>query len=200
MATGDPAVPDRRVARLVTEAFAPAVWAATMPLVIALYAGPTPAAGLAYGLLAVLFCAAVPYAVIWIGVRRGRLTDHHISRREQRRTPLLIALISVAVGLVLLRLAGAPAELIAMVAAALMAGVGVTVANQFWKMSAHTAVAAGSVAVLVMVFGPVLLAGYTLVVLVGWSRVALGAHTTAQVLVGATVGTALSAVTFGLLA
>ena len=87
-----------------------------------------------------------------------------------------------------------------MVAAGFIVGIGVTIANQFWKMSVHTAVSAGSVSVLVMVFGPVLLAGATIVALVGWSRVALGDHTTGQVLAGTAVGTTLSAVTFGLLA
>jgi hypothetical protein len=129
-----------RLARLITEVFAPAVWAAAMPLVIALHAAESVRAGLAFGWLAVGFCSAVPYAMVWLGVRRGRLTDHHIGQREQRRTPL-----------------------------------------QFWKLSAHTAISAGSVSVLVMVFGPALLAGAIMVALIGWSRVALGDHTQGHV-------------------
>jgi len=171
-----------------------------MPLVIALHAAESVRSGLAFGGLAVAFCSAIPYAMVWLGVRRGRLTDHHIGQREQRRTPLLLGLTSVAIGLTLLAVTGAPRQLIAMVAAGFIVGVGVTIANQFWKLSAHAAVSAGSVSVLVMVFGPVLLAGATIVALVGWSRVALGDHTTGQVLAGAAVGTTLSAVTFGLLA
>jgi hypothetical protein len=189
-----------RLARLITEVFAPAVWAAAMPLVIAVHAAESVRAGLAFGSLAVGFCSAIPYAMIWLGVRYGRLTDHHIGQREQRRTPLLLGLTSVAIGLTLLAMTGAPSQLIAMVAAGFVVGVGVTIANQFWKMSAHAAVSAGSVTVLVMVFGPALLAGAIMVALIGWSRVALGDHTTGQALAGTAAGTTLSAITFGLLA
>jgi membrane-associated phospholipid phosphatase len=66
-------------------------------------------------------------------------------------------------------------------------------------MSVHSAVAAGSVAILALVFGPLLLATAPLVALIGWSRVRLGDHTLAQVLVGAGVGAVVAASVFSLL-
>lgn len=192
-----PRTPTTRPARAVTEILAPAVWALAMPLIIAVHAAGR--AGLAWGGLAAVFSAVVPYGVIWLGVRRGRLTDHHIGRREQRRLPLLLGLTSVLAGLVLLLVLGAPRQLIAMVVVMFTVGAGVTVVNQFWKLSAHAAVAAGSVAVLVQVFGPALLVGVAVVALVGWSRVALRDHTPAQVVAGAVVGAVLAAATFAAL-
>lgn len=80
--------PSYRIARVVTEAFAPAVLAAAMPVVMAVHAtAPAWGAALAWAALAVFFTAAVPYGIVWLGVRRGRLTDHHIGVRAQRRTP-----------------------------------------------------------------------------------------------------------------
>lgn len=187
-----------RLARAVTEVLAPVVWAAVLPVVVAVHAAGW-AAGLAWGALATVFSAVIPYAVVWLGVRRGHLTDHHIGRREQRRTPLLLGLVSVAVGLFVLVATGAPDQVIALVVVGFVVGLGVTVANQFWKLSVHTAVAASSVTVLIMVFGPGLLGGALLAALTGWSRVALRQHTAAQVLAGAAAGTALAAVTFALL-
>ncbi|MEJ3742930.1 hypothetical protein WEI85_06545 [Actinomycetes bacterium KLBMP 9797] len=95
--TRQPPRPDSvtRVARVITEVFAPAVLAATMPIVVALTAAPTLAAGLGWGALAALFSAVIPYGVIRYGVWRGTLTDHHMARREQRRRPLLWGLASV---------------------------------------------------------------------------------------------------------
>jgi membrane-associated phospholipid phosphatase len=186
------------LARVVTETFAPAIWAAAMPVVIGLHARGWPV-GLGWGLTAVIFSAAIPYGVIWFGVRRGQLTDHHIGRREQRRVPLLIGLGSVAVGLALLVVLRAPGELVAMVVVMLVVGLGVTVVNQYWKLSAHTAVSAGCVTVLTMVYGPVLLVGLVLVAAIGWSRVVLRDHTIAQVIAGAGCGALLAAVSFGLL-
>ena len=48
-----------------------------------------------------------------------------------------------------------------------------------WKISIHCAVASGSVAILALAFGPLVLGGYLLVGLLGWSRVALRDHTAA---------------------
>ncbi|WFE36684.1 hypothetical protein [Micromonospora sp. WMMD975] len=171
-----------------------------MPLVIAVHStAPAVAAGLGWALLAVLFCSVVPYAVIWVSVRRGRLTDHHIGVREQRRMPLVYGMFSVLVGLALLVVAGAPAPLVAMVVVMFAVLLVVTAVNQVWKLSAHAAVVAGSTAVLVVVLGPALLPALALVALVGWSRVRLGDHTTGQVVAGALVGALIAVPTFLLL-
>jgi hypothetical protein len=189
----------RRAARLVTEVFAPAVWAAVMPMVIAVHAASGVPAGLAWGAFSAVFSSVIPYGIIWLGVRRGQLTDHHIGQREQRRRPLLLGLACVLVGITALVVLRAPRELIAMVVVMFVVGLGATLVNHYWKLSIHAAVAAGSVAVLVLVFGPGLLPGILLVALVGWSRVVLRDHTTAQVLAGTLAGAVLAAPTFALI-
>jgi membrane-associated phospholipid phosphatase len=190
---------DLRAARLFTEVFAPALLAATLPVVIGLHAGPTLLAGLAWGLLASLFCAVVPYGMILLGVRRGTLSDRHIGVRSQRTRPLTLGLLSVLAGLTLLLVLGAPRELVALVVASFAGGAVGTAINHFWKMSVHASVAAGSAVVLVLVFGPPLLAAWLVVAAVGWSRVRLRDHTTAQVLTGTVIGAAIAGVVFGLL-
>jgi membrane-associated phospholipid phosphatase len=60
-------------------------------------------------------------------------------------------------------------------------------------------VAAASAVVLVLVFGPALLATALVVAAVGWSRVRLRDHTVAQVLAGAAIGAVIAGVVFGLL-
>src|SRR2546429_9667641 len=70
-----------RAARGLTEVFAPAVLATALPIVIGVHAGRTAPAGLAWGLLASVFSAIIPYAMIWYGVPRGRLSDQHIGGR-----------------------------------------------------------------------------------------------------------------------
>ncbi|SCF23184.1 hypothetical protein GA0070612_5116 [Micromonospora chokoriensis] len=196
-----PADSTYRVARVVTEACAPAVFAALMPLIIALHStAPAVTTGLGWALLAILFCSVVPYAVIWVGVRRGRLTDHHIGVREQRRMPLVYGLLSVLVGLAVLVLAGAPRPLVAMVVVMFAVLLIVTAINQAWKLSAHAAVASGSMCVLIIVFGAALIPSLAIVVLVGWSRVRLGDHTIGQVVAGALAGVLIAVPTFILLA
>ncbi|WP_308290878.1 hypothetical protein [Micromonospora sp. RL09-050-HVF-A] len=182
-----------RIAQAITEVLQPAVWAAAMPVVVAVLAARTVPAGLGWGALAALFTAVVPFGAILYAKRTGRVTDHHLSRREQRRGVLLVGIASVAVGLALFVALGAPRPLIAVIAVMLAVLAGTTAVNQVWKMSAHTAVSAGACTVLVLLVGPALAVGVLVVALIGWSRVHLGAHTVAQVVAGAVSGTVLAA-------
>jgi membrane-associated phospholipid phosphatase len=74
-----------------------------------------------------------------------------------------------------------------------------TLVTLVWKVSFHAAVVAGAAVVLVAVFGPALAVLAPLVALVGWSRVASGDHSPAQVVVGVLLGAAVSATVFPLL-
>jgi membrane-associated phospholipid phosphatase len=187
-----------RAARLITEVLAPAPIVAVLPLVIAWDTTATAAMAVTWGLIASLFASILPFAVIMLGVRRGRFTDHHVRIREQRALPMLMGIASVLGGLGLLVTLRAPRELLALVAA-MTVGLSVSLlVTLWWKVSVHTAVAAGAVTVLALVFGPALLATWPLVGLIGWSRVQLGDHTPAQVLVGAVLGAAVAATVFPL--
>jgi hypothetical protein len=189
----------RRLARLVTEVLAPAPIVAALLLVVAWQSAPTVAAAAAWGLVAALFASLLPFLFILRGVRRGRLTDHHVGVREQRRTPLLMGLASVLVGLALLAAWSAPRELLALVAAMLAGLVVSLLVTLGWKVSLHTSVAAGSIVILVLVFGPTLLVLLPVVGLIGWARVEVGDHSPAQVAVGALLGAAVAATVFSLL-
>lgn len=188
-----------RAARIITEASAPAVLVSLVLLIVGWHATPRSATGIWSGLAASMFAVIIPFAFIVNGVRRGRLTDHHVGRREQRRKPLLVALASTIVGWGVLVASGAPRDVMALLGAGTVALIVTLTVSHWWKMSVHAGVACGSIVVLVIVFGPPLLAVAPLLVLIGWSRVQLGDHTVAQVLCGNFVGGAIAAVVFCLL-
>ncbi|WP_432969129.1 phosphoesterase PA-phosphatase [Dactylosporangium sp. CA-233914] len=194
-----PADTSRRVARLLTEVLAPSVLAGALPFVIAVHAAGALWTGLAWGLLASAFSTLIPYSMIWWGVRKGHLSDRHIGRREQRTKPLVRGLACVLIGLALLLVLHAPRELVALVVAHFLGGLAATVVNHFWKLSVHAAVASGTMMVLAVAFGPALLATAVLVVAVGWSRVRLRDHTTAQVVAGTILGVLTTGLAFALL-
>ncbi|MFC0436238.1 hypothetical protein [Kutzneria buriramensis] len=155
---------------------------------VGLHAGDTIAAGLLWGVLAALFSSLIPFGAILVGVRLGRLTDHHVGKREQRRIPLLIALASVLVGLAVLALAGAPREMLALVTSMFFSLAVTLVITHWWKVSAHAAVASGGATIAALVAGVAWLAAFVAVAVVCWSRVELRDHTVKQVLVGALLG------------
>jgi membrane-associated phospholipid phosphatase len=106
---------------------------------------------------------------------------------------------SVAIGLILLLVLGAP-RLLTGYLAFMLASVAVLAAiTTIWKISIHCAVASGSVAILALSFGPLVLPAYALVALLGWSRVRLRDHTVAQAVAGAVLGAGAAALAYAAL-
>jgi membrane-associated phospholipid phosphatase len=190
---------DRQLSRLVTEVLAPAPIASALLVFVAFHSTSTTIAAFGWALLAALFSSILPLTYVLWGVRRRRLSDRHVGSREQRLFPLLIGIGSIVVGLALLTALGAPGELVALVAA-MTAGLIVSLLiTLVWKISMHTAVAAGAVTIVALVFGSVWLVLMLLVGLVGWARVELDDHTPAQVVAGAGVGAIVAAAVFTVL-
>lgn len=188
----------RRVARLLTEVFAPSFIAGALLIVIAFHSASTRAAALGWSLLGLLFVSLLPLSYVIRGVRRRRLTDRHVGLRQQRPLPLLVGIGSVIVGLALLTLLGAPHELIAVIGTMIVGLAVALLITLLWKISIHTGVAAGSVVIVALVFGREWLALGLLVGLIGWARVELGDHTPSQVVGGAIIGAVVAAVVFSL--
>jgi membrane-associated phospholipid phosphatase len=188
-------------ARLATEVFSPAVLAVLVPVVVGARVADPPLLGVAWGALAALFVGLVPYLVIRLLMRTGRIHgDHHVPDRRERALPIALALVSIAVGLVLLAVLGAPVAVttFGVVTVAVVLAVGVV--NLVWKLSGHAAVVATCAVVVLIAYGPLsLLVSVPIVLWVLWSRVRLGAHTPAQVVAGAVVGTVLASAVWSLL-
>ncbi|WP_306204284.1 phosphoesterase PA-phosphatase [Actinoplanes sp. RD1] len=179
-----------------TEILAPAVLVATLMLLVGWHAGAAPGVSRWWGLPGALFAAGLPMVYVLRGVRRGKLTNHHIPEREHRMVPLLVGIASVAIGLGALLVLGAPRDVVALLAAGGTGLLVYTAVTRWWKMSIHAGVAAGTSATLVALYGPLLLLTVPLVVLAGWARVRLSAHTTAQVVAGALVGAVIAGSVF----
>jgi hypothetical protein len=145
-------------------------------------------AGAAWGLLAAFFAAVLPTVFISYGIRRGRWEDRNVGTRRARLVVLGFITASVATGLILLAVLGAPALLTGYLAFMLASVAALAAITLVWKISIHCAVAAGSVTILALVYGPLVLGGYLLVGLLGWARVAVRDHTVPQVVAGSILG------------
>ncbi|KAA5830201.1 hypothetical protein ABT337_31850 [Saccharopolyspora hirsuta] len=177
-----------RVARALTEVFAPWVIVVLLPLAVAWRATASIGPALGWGLLVSATSSILPMGVIVWGARTGRWDSHHVRDRAGRFVPFVALIAMSLVGLGLLMLLGAPWLLIAldiaMIVSLFVTG-GITV---WWKVSMHSAVAAGAVVILAVLFHPVCWVLLLVVAAISWSRVRLGDHTTAQVTIGAIVG------------
>ncbi|MDQ1295223.1 MAG: hypothetical protein QG608_3108 [Actinomycetota bacterium] len=179
-----------RVARVLTEVLAPLVVLMTVLLVAGVATAGWPR-GLLLGSVGGAVGAGIPLTVLVAGLRTGRYGDRHVTRREERPLLMVIGLISVLTGIGSMAFLGAPRDLLIVMGALLLGVVITLVITLVWKVSAHAACAAGSAVILVNLFGPALLSAAVPVAAVGWSRVALGDHTRAQVIVGTALGVAV---------
>lgn len=151
-----------------------------------------------WGLFVAVITGAIPMLVILTGVQRGIASDHHVTEVRDRHWVIPAILGIVAAGLVVEVVRGAPRDLIAWTAAGLvvLVGVGIITVAGGWKVSVHTAVAAGTTVLLAFIASPWVLLALPLTAVIGWSRVWLGDHTRGQVIVGSLLGAALAAVTY----
>lgn len=186
-----------RGARFVTDAFEPKNWILLVTVLVGWNADRI--AGIGWGLLGALFAAIIPVLFIKYGMKKGRWADRHVGVRQHRLVVMTFIIASVAVGIALLIWLGAPRSVIALIVAMLVTLANLMAITVKWKISVHAAVSSGAVAMLALAYGPWMLAGYALVALVGWSRVALRDHTPAQVLAGAALGAGIAAAAFALL-
>jgi membrane-associated phospholipid phosphatase len=186
-------------ARVTSEILAPVPVASAL-LVGAAWAGAaSPMEAVRWATVAVAFAALAPAVYIAHGVRARRLTDRHVSRREQRPGPLLVGVASCLIGLALLAEAGAPRGLILLLVAMVVGLVAALLATLVWKVSLHTAVLAGAAVVLAYSLGWPALVACLLLVPLGWARVELGHHTPAQALAGTLLGAGSAAAVIMLL-
>lgn len=190
-------VAENRLARLTTEVLAPWVWVLCLPLAVAWRATGHVGQTLLWGLVVGITGSVIPMTVIVRGARAGRWDGHHVINRAGRLVPFFACITSLAGGIAILLVGGAPWPMVALAAsmfATLVAALAITFGVR-WKVSMHTAVSGGAVVILMVTYSPWLVLLVPLVGLIGWSRVSLVEHTRAQV----TVGAGLGAVAGGLL-
>ena len=138
----------------------------------------------------ILFISVIPGLFIFILFRLGKLSDLRLAEQEQRFTPLCFLMVSALVGTCLLSWIDAPPEIVWTGIAYVVNGVVFTAITPFWKISFHSGVSAGCVAVLWFLAHPIFGWLFVLIPLIGWARVHRGRHTPLQTVVAVLVSIA----------
>ena len=188
---------DRTLAERVTYLLEPKNWIIATTLAVGWHSGG--ARGLAWGAVAALFAGVLPMVFINRGISRGMWDDRNVGAKRPRLIVLSFIIASVAAGLAVLVAFGAPTELSGYFGFMLGSVAVLAAITTVWKISIHCAVAAGSVTILALMFGPRVLPAYFLVALTAWSRVVLRDHTTAQVIAGSVLGAAAALITYAII-
>ena len=185
-----------RLAELISNISNPLFVAVPTFLIIALLTAPDVPHACLWWLISILGISVAPFVFVLVGVRKGKLTDQHVSKREQRLVPLLFGLACTLLSLVLLSITGASPVLIATVVAVIVTCAISLIVTRYWKISLHLVGMAGMVTAFVLLLGPRLLVLSPLVLIVGWARWKVHAHTVAQAVAGTFLAVAVTAGVF----
>lgn len=128
--------------------------------------------------------------VLWL-VRRGRVSDFDLFHRRQRLGPFVVTIMSTSAAWYLLQRGQAPLPLRLLTGAGCIQALLLLIITLRWKISVHSAAAAGLVVIAWLLFATAALPFVLLLPLVAWSRLRLGRHTLPQTLAGTALGSAV---------
>jgi len=135
-------------------------------------------------LVAFVFGFAAPIILFVILRKQRKIVDLDASIKEERNTPFLISVGFYLIGISILIIFHVNIISIAFWFCYISNTLITILINKHWKISAHAMGAAGPLAALTYVFGPIALLFAIIVFLVGWSRIQLKVHNLAQVMAG----------------
>jgi membrane-associated phospholipid phosphatase len=177
----------QRVARISTEVAQPPL-VLSLLLVLAAMRDGGGVTALLPGLVAAVTICLAPLLVVVILARRGKLTDHHVGDKKQRRPVMLWTLASALVGCGILTLINTPITVWALIAGILGGILALIIVSPFWKVSGHAMTLGGATVSSAMLFGVWSIPFVIAAPLVCWSRVYLKDHTLSQVITGFLTG------------
>lgn len=128
--------------------------------------------------------------LVWL-LKKGLITDIHLKVREQRTRPLLVTVAAAFMAWGILHFGAAPRLLVALAAAMCLQTVIFLAITLRWKISFHSASAAGMAVMAWLVIGSLSIWFVMSVPIIAWARVRLQRHTVGQTFAGAILGGAI---------
>ena len=138
-----------------------------------------------------------PLLIMTRELRKGGISDWHVSSRQERLQPIpvIAAITATGVPLLILWAFDGPRALLVTFVSAFAVAIFNLAVTLWWKISQHVSGIAATTTLVTAVVGvgaaPLLL----LIPLVAWARVKVGAHTVMETVVGGTTGAAIAFLT-----
>jgi len=173
-----------KLARIISTLFVPPSFTIIVFTIFAFKLETEPLQQLITIITALVFGFAAQIVLFIVFRRRGKIVDLDASVKEERSVPFLISVGFYLIGLILLILLKVNIITIAFWFCYISNTLITILINRYWKISAHAMGAAGPLAAVTYVFGPIALLFSAIVLLVGWSRIQLKVHNILQVTVG----------------
>ena len=183
-----------RTAALISRFGSPHYMAVPLIGVMALTDSVSWTQGLTWALVTGALGVMLPVVVFTIQLRRGSISDWHVSDRRERLKPILVltSIGAALIPLLVLSVFKGPRSLFAVYLTVLVLVVTNLLITVWWKVSQHVSSIAASTALITAAVGVAALPVMILVPVVAWARVKVGAHTVMQTIVGGLTGITVS--------
>lgn len=147
--------------------------------------------GLAWAVVYGSLVSLIPISTVFYMLKAGRLSDLHISNRQERHIPYLILFVCTVLALIIVIVFDGPQLFRYLLVCNIIGAIALGFINMHWLISNHTATIALAAVFIGFVFG--VTAGAALMPVVGltfMARLLLRRHTVAQLVAGLFVGAA----------
>src|SRR3990172_692141 len=184
------------LAFLISAFFSPYVTALVFIIIISYKYAENISQFLPWMITFLLFAVIVPgFYVFWL-LEARQIRDVHISDRNDRKIPFLLAGMSAIFGAILLFIldAARPVTVVGVVYAVNV--IAVALITQFWKVSIHTALFSAVATISVILFGVHFWWLYLIIIPLAWARIHRQRHTIWQAVAGSLIAFVLTAATF----
>ena len=188
----------KRAARLVSIVLSPFLISIVVVILISCKFSASSFDAFKWSAIALTLSILPVFLIIVYLVRKKKLLNIFIDVRRQRHKIYLLAGVCSAVSCVVLYYLGAPLMLVAVFVAGLISVVVFMSINLRWKISVHTAFAAGTVTMVILLYGAAGAIAAVLLPIIGWSRIELEHHSPAQVAMGALISALIVVAVFNL--
>jgi membrane-associated phospholipid phosphatase len=140
---------------------------------------------LKWSAIALVFSLFPVFSFILVQVQRKKLKTIFPEGQNQRKVIYALASSFSAVGYVIMLGFNAPHLLVVSFLSGMITVIVFMLINLYWKISLHTAFISAAAVVLLILYGGRAVWLFTLLPVIGWSRLKLKQHTLAQVIAGA---------------
>lgn len=188
----------KRLAKLISNIVNPFLVSSVVIILLSFESTSSTSNALKWASVSIALSVLPVFAVVIYLVRNQKLEGIFVNPRHQRNKIYLLASTLAVVGCLVLFYAGAPRLLVAAFVAGLVGIVVFMGINFFWKISLHTAFAAASVTVLIIVYGAIGASTAVLLPPVAWARTGTKFHSPAQVTTGALLAAVIMVIVFWL--
>ncbi|MFA6274191.1 MAG: hypothetical protein WC662_03445 [Candidatus Paceibacterota bacterium] len=152
-----------------------------------------------WGITFLILIILCPLIFILYKIKKGEITDLHISLREQRDKPFLFTTITSLLLIIVYKIENAPYVLFCLAFVLFINSLIFYLITKFWKISGHSAVFCGSVLIVSILINPKALFFLILLPLIIWARTKREKHNFWQGIVAILVVSIVTLLVFNLL-